>query len=109
VFREARALLERGESIAPPGDGERIDFYRQLLVANAEARGEKNGIEVCRRHLGLFGPALRARLRGPLCAARSLEESLAVLDRAAEAGTDAPAPLRTASRPSASPAMQPPG
>lgn len=84
VFREARALLERGEALAPPHDGERIDFYRQLLIANAAARGEKNGIEVCRRHLGLLGPELRARLRGPLCAAHSLADSLAVLDRAAD-------------------------
>lgn len=85
VFREARALLEAGVHLDPPSDGERIALYRALLVANAGVRGEKNGVEVCRRHLGLLGPHLRAALRAPLCAAATLAESLAVLDGAAAA------------------------
>ena len=83
VFREARALLERGERLDPPSDDERLAVYAELLRANVAARGEKFGVEVTRRHLGLLGP-LRASLRGPLCAAPRLEASLEVLARARE-------------------------
>jgi tRNA-dihydrouridine synthase B len=80
VFREARALLERGEHLPPPDDGERVALYRELLLANSAARGEKHGVQVCRRHLGLLGPRLGPILRRPLCAATTLAESLALLD-----------------------------
>jgi len=86
VFREARALLERGVQLAPPGDGERVAFYRELLIANVAVRGERNGVEVCRRHFGLLGSGLRARLRGPLCVATTLADALAVLDDATREG-----------------------
>ncbi len=86
VFREARALLDadaRGESIhaiAGPTDHERIDIYRQMVIANIAGRGEKFGIEVSRRHLGLLGPTLRVALRKPLMAAATLPQVLAVLE-----------------------------
>ena len=82
IFREARALLERGAVVEGPDDRERIAFYRDMLVAFAAARGEKYGVEVCRRHLGVLGPDLRTALRGALCAATTLEQSLEVLDQA---------------------------
>jgi nifR3 family TIM-barrel protein len=87
VFREARALLERGLHLAPPDQAERIALYRELLLASAAARGEKYGVEVCRRHLGLLGPQ-RAALRRPLCAATTLADALAILDRAGRALAD---------------------
>jgi len=80
IFREARALLGHGARIAPPDDGDRVAAYRQLLVANARARGEKHGVQVSRRHVRLLGPTLSIALRQPLFAAATLAESLAVLD-----------------------------
>ncbi len=79
IFRAARALLERGEQLAPPTDAERVALYRTLLAANVAARGEKPGVEVTRRHLGLLGPRLRTSLRAPICGARTAEAVCAVL------------------------------
>lgn len=68
IFREARALLA-GDTIAPPSTGERIEVYRRVLEANIAARGEKFGVEVSRRHVGLLGVELRDRLKSTLYAA----------------------------------------
>jgi len=78
IFREARAALA-GTPCAPPTARERIAMYRGLVVANVAARGERNGIAVTRRHVGVLG-ALAATLRPPVFAARSLAETLDVLD-----------------------------
>lgn len=83
IFREARALLERGVTLPRPTDSERIEIYRELLCANVLARGEKHGVEVTRRHLGLLGPDLRVALRRPVCTAGSTAATLEVLDRIA--------------------------
>lgn len=91
IFREARALLERGEHIAPATDGERIALYRELLLANVAARGEKFGVEVSRRHLRVLGPDLSAILRRPLCASVTLAQCLAILDSTCEVAPDQPA------------------
>jgi tRNA-dihydrouridine synthase len=74
VFREARGG-------APPTDAERIAFYRSLVIANAELRGEKAGMPMTRRHLALLGP-LAASIRPALFAAPTLATTLAVLDAA---------------------------
>jgi tRNA-dihydrouridine synthase B len=71
IFRETRALLDGGGR-EPATDDERVDAYRWLAAANAAARGEKFGIEVTRRHLGLLGPRLRPLLQKPLYAAKTL-------------------------------------
>ena len=71
IFREAQARL-RGAWPEPPTDRERAEAYRWLAAANAGLRGEKFGIEVTRRHLGLLGPRLRPLLQGPLKAAATL-------------------------------------
>jgi nifR3 family TIM-barrel protein len=81
VFREARALLERGEVLPPPTDAERVAVYAELLEGNVAARGEKFGVEVTRRHFGLLGP-MRGRLRDPLCRAARAADSLALLSEA---------------------------
>jgi len=83
IFREARALLAHGTPVPPPSDGERLALYRALVAANVASRGEKHGVEVSRRHLGVLGPAVGAALRRPLCRAASAAETFAVLDRAA--------------------------
>lgn len=78
VFREARARLA-GETLPPPTDAERLDAYRTLVAANIEARGERAGVNVTRRHLGLLGPALSATRRKPVLAAPTAAETLAAL------------------------------
>ncbi len=78
VFRETRALLA-GAELDGPTLAERIAFYRTLVIANAEVRGEKRGVPVTRRHLALLGP-LAAIARPTLFAAHTLAETLEVLD-----------------------------
>src|SRR5439155_4709647 len=51
IFREARALLDRGAVIPPPSADERLALCRAHLIANLEARGEPFGVRVTRRHL----------------------------------------------------------
>src|SRR5271165_3072503 len=81
IFREARALLERGIEVSPPTADERIQLCREHLIANVARRGEPFGVHCTRRHLsgylkGLPGAAaLRQRLN--LC--DSLEGCLAIL------------------------------
>lgn len=79
IFREARAVLERGAELAPPTDAERTAVYAALLAANAAARGDKWGVEVTRRHIPLLGPARATALRAPLCATRTVAATRALL------------------------------
>jgi nifR3 family TIM-barrel protein len=79
VLREARALVERGERVARPTETDRVAVYVALLRANVEARGPRYGVEVTRRHLGLLGAELRARLRARLVRARTEADVLDVL------------------------------
>ncbi len=68
VFREARALLDRGIDLPAPTPDERLALCRDHLVANVAYRGEPFGVRVTRRHLtgylhGLRGAAaIRKRL-----------------------------------------------
>jgi nifR3 family TIM-barrel protein len=68
VFREIRAYLDHGVTVAPPTASERIAMCKLHLEANVAARGEQFGVRVSRRHLagylkGLPGAAsLRQRL-----------------------------------------------
>jgi nifR3 family TIM-barrel protein len=78
IFREARARIA-GQVPSPPSDAERIDTYRALLEANVAARGERYGVQVSRRHLGLLGE-LRTPLRAALCGASVLAAVLEILD-----------------------------
>jgi nifR3 family TIM-barrel protein len=83
IFREARALL--AGSVAPAvTDDERLALYRALVIANAEQRGERFGVPMSRRHLGLLGP-LAPGIRSSLFAQGTLTGTLAVLD---DASTD---------------------
>ncbi len=72
VFREVRARLDRGETLAPPTIAERITMCVEHLAANVEARGEKRGVAVTRRHLSGY-------LRG-LPGAAALRQALVVCD-----------------------------
>jgi len=90
IFREARVLLDaandgaRLTGIAAPTIGERVDVFRAMVAANVEARSEKFGVAMSRRHLGILGSTLRVGLRKPLLAAATLDEVCAVLDRAGD-------------------------
>src|SRR5262249_50751989 len=44
IFREARALLDRGVHLPPPEIAERLGMCRRHLIANVEARGEPFGV-----------------------------------------------------------------
>src|SRR5262249_46988859 len=50
ICREARALLDRGEAIAPPTPDERIALCREHLFASAEERGELRAVRAMRRY-----------------------------------------------------------
>jgi len=86
VFREARALLDRGARLPPPTPEERLALCRRHLKDNVAARGEPFGVRVTRRHLSGYLCGLRgaASLRRTLLFCDSLEGCLAILDEAGE-------------------------
>ena len=79
IFREARALLDRGETLAPPTPEERIALCREHLAPTSRERGEPFGVRVTRRHLSGYLRGLRgaAALRQPLVVCDSLDGCLA--------------------------------
>jgi nifR3 family TIM-barrel protein len=93
IFREARALLERGDEPAAPSAAERLALCREHLVANVAQRGQPFGVHCTRRHLAgyLKGLPGAAALRQRLNACETLEGCLEILN-----GTSGP----VASRPS---------
>ncbi|MBM4377435.1 MAG: tRNA-dihydrouridine synthase [Deltaproteobacteria bacterium] len=80
IFREARAMLDRGEALAQPTLEERLDLCRTLLRERWALRGRVNST---RRHLGGFIKGLpgAATLRRELFESDSLDGNLAILDR----------------------------
>jgi len=84
IFREARALLDRGEQLPEPTVEQRISLSREHLRANVAKRGEPWGVRMTRRHLGgyLRGLPGAATLRRTLFACDSLAGCLAILDEA---------------------------
>jgi len=84
VFREARALLDRGETAAPPTMAERIALCRRQLVDNVAERGQPRGVFCTRRHLAgyLTGLPGAAAIRRSLLLCPTLEGCLAILDEA---------------------------
>jgi len=81
IFREARALLDHGITLAEPTADERIDLCRKHLLANVEARGERHGVAVTRRHLHgyLRGLPSAAALRRRLVLCDTLDGCLEIL------------------------------
>ncbi len=86
IFREARALLDRGVHLPPPTPTERLELCRAHLVANVAARGEPHGVRVTRRHLSGYLHGLRgaAALRRRLLFCDALDGCLAILGEAEE-------------------------
>ena len=83
IFREVRALLDRGESHEPPTLAERFDICRELLVQRVAERGEPRGVYCTRRHLSGFlrGMEQAATLRRELLSCNELHGCLEILDR----------------------------
>lgn len=83
IFREVRALLERGELIEPPTTAERIALCRQHILACVAFRGEPRGVYSTRRHLSGYirGLAGAAALRRELFSCDTLASSLDILER----------------------------
>jgi nifR3 family TIM-barrel protein len=84
IFREARALLDRGAELPSPSADERIALCREHLTANVARRGEPFGVRCTRRHLAgyLKGLAGAAALRQQLNQCDSLDACLNMLDGA---------------------------
>jgi tRNA-dihydrouridine synthase B len=84
IFREARALLDRGETVSPPSHEERVALCREHLIANVERRGQPFGVHCTRRHLSgyLRGLPGAASLRQQLNQDDTLDGCLAILDSA---------------------------
>jgi nifR3 family TIM-barrel protein len=84
VFREVRARLDRGETVAPPTVEERIAMCIEHLAANVEERGERRGVAVTRRHLSgyLRGMPGAAALRQALVMCDSHEGCVELLEGA---------------------------
>ena len=82
IFREARALLDRGVRLAPPGIDERVALYRAHLEANVAERGEPRGVFCTRRHLGGYLSGLRGAVavRKRVFECATLAGSLEILD-----------------------------
>ena len=86
VFREVRALLDRGEAVSLPSAAERLALCREHLIANVAQRGLPFGVHCTRRHLAgyLKGMSGAAALRQELNQCDSLEGCLAILGSASE-------------------------
>jgi len=84
IFREARALLDRGVHLPPPTPEERLALCREHLVANVAYRGEPFGVRVTRRHLSGYLHGLRgaAALRRKLLFCDTLAGCLEILAEA---------------------------
>jgi tRNA-dihydrouridine synthase len=82
IFRECRALLERGVLLDSPTHAERLALCREHLLANCAARGPRFGVQVTRRHLSgyLRGLPGAAALRQALNATPELEACLEIID-----------------------------
>lgn len=85
IFREARALIDHGQTLAHPTADERIALCRKHLIANVAQRGEPFGVHCTRRHLAGYLKGLHgaAALRQELNHCDTLEGCLAILEGAA--------------------------
>lgn len=54
IFQQAKALLEKGESLSPPDLGERLSVMLHHLEDCARVRGEMIAIYEMRKHLGWY-------------------------------------------------------
>jgi len=97
IFRETRALLDRGDEIPPPTTVERFALCREHLVENVARRGEPFGVHCTRRHLAgyLKGLPGAANLRQQLNSCDSLDGCLSLLEDAQQRPSWAGRPVST--------------
>src|SRR5690606_18351376 len=83
VFREIRALLDRGEHLPEPTATERLALCREHLERYVADRGEPWGVRATRRHLSGYVRGLHAAsaLRRELFACDTLAGCLDILAR----------------------------
>jgi nifR3 family TIM-barrel protein len=83
IFREARSLLDRGVTLAPPTPAERLALCREHLQLAAEERGALRAVRMLRRHWPgyLRGLPEGAALRRTLNATDDLDATLEHFDR----------------------------
>jgi tRNA-dihydrouridine synthase len=81
IFREARALIDRGEHLAPPTTVERVDVAREHFTALVEFAGDR-ALRRMRKHLSWYTAGLprATHVREGANRARSPEEMYALLD-----------------------------
>lgn len=98
IFREARALLDRGEVLAPPTAAERLALCREHLLLTAEERGELRAVRSMRRYWPgyLKGLCGGGALRRDLNVTDSLPATLERFDRLEAELASAPEPRRIA-------------
>ena len=84
IFREARAVIDRGETLPEPTVLERMALCREHLRATVEERGELRAVRAMRRYYPgyLKGLPGSAALRRELNTTDPLEQVLAIFDRA---------------------------
>jgi tRNA-dihydrouridine synthase B len=87
IFREARAAIDHGITLAEPTRDERLALARMHLIENVAQRGEEFGVAVMRRHYPGYFAGLEdlPQLRRALNLCPSLEGAVQILD-AARAG-----------------------
>ncbi|MDQ3032085.1 MAG: tRNA-dihydrouridine synthase [Myxococcota bacterium] len=83
IFREARALLDRGETALPPTIAERFALCREHLAAMVEERGATRATRSMRRYYPgyLRGIAGSAAVRRELNTTDALDDVLALFER----------------------------
>jgi nifR3 family TIM-barrel protein len=86
VFREARASIDRGATIAEPTVEERLALCREHLMLAVEERGELRAVRAMRRYYPgyLRGLPGSGTLRRELNVTDALDAVLAIFDRAQE-------------------------
>ncbi len=86
IFRECRALLDRGERVPAPTALDRLALCRTHLLANVEARDEARGVQCTRRHFAgyLKGLPGAAALRQALNTTATVAGCLDIIDEAME-------------------------
>ncbi len=82
IVGECRALLDRGETLAPPSLAERMALCREHLAANVAERGEGRAVRYMRRYYPGYLKGLRggATLRSRLNTTEALADVLALYD-----------------------------
>ena len=83
IFRECKAMWERGEKIAPPTPDEKVDMMIHHLLALCEAKGERTAVKEMRKHIGWYTKGLHgsAAFRGSINNINERDEMVEALEK----------------------------